>query len=537
MATAALILDILLACGCRRGVGEARDDQPPAARAVRQEYLRPNNGPDGRPLPLAGHWNRGDKPDGFSPEWQIEMIRRGYPLLPWFTFPPTGADALRRLPYYETSLRLCAEWGLPITLVGTQWDASLYREARFKDLPPDVNPCWVDLSGEVRTKLCPLGPVKTWEEVGGFWTDTPLMRKLQEIYPAPPGVILLSNNEAARLRWHEAEESKRFVERHGRGKEDDFKRRVFGDGWIERYRAMQRGMREGLARDEWRRNARFVGYGAFGPSHMGRWAGWPHYSLHCRGRIAPDPLMWDGGSPSYYTHDCNPSTDHTVWSPQLESMNWVFMLEEAHRLNPNFWFELSVWDGDTPGKKGKIDAYLGAGQDFTPERYRGFCQFGMWLLTPRLVREFRGYLDTRDRVGARYEALMDAVRLVHEDPVLRRFWRESRLVPNDSGQHPYQTDVPLEWAAAKRWFLLDTDLDPPRPWKLDTKIPVFALARSAGPPGRREWLVYAHSPLGNRSGVEISIPVFGPVRTDVPAGGTFVLAKEADGSTVPVGSP
>jgi hypothetical protein len=29
-------------------------------------------------------------------------------------------------------------------------------------------------------------------------------------------------------------------------------------------------------------------------------------------------------------------------------MNWTFMLDEAFRTNPNFWFELSTWDGYEP---------------------------------------------------------------------------------------------------------------------------------------------------------------------------------------------
>ncbi len=468
------------------------------------------------------------------------MIRRGYPLLPWFTFPPaelSEGSAARRLPYYEAALRQCAEWRLPITLVGTQWDASLYGDDRFRGLPPEENPNWVDETGKVRKKISPFGPVGPWVEVGRFWTDTPLMRKLQELYPDPPRIIFLSNNEAGRLRWHEVETSKRFLEAHGKGKDGDFKRKVVGDGWIERYRAMQRGMREGLAREAWRKGVKFVGYDAFGPAHLGRWGGWAQYSLHGGGRIAPDPLMWDGGSPSYYTHDWNPSTDYRVWSPQVESMNWVFMLEEALRLNPEFWFELSIWDGDIPGKQGKIDFYLKAGQAFSPDRYRGFCQFGMWLLTPRVMREFRGYLDTRERVGTRFEAMAEGVRLVHEDPVLTRFWRKSDLVPNGAHPHPYQSDIPEEWSSRDRWFLLDTSLDPPRPWKLETELPVFALARAAGGPGGREWLVYAHAPLGDRAGMELTVPAFGPVRANVAVGGSFLWVKEKDRSVKVVGRP
>ena len=43
-------------------------------------------------------------------------------------------------------------------------------------------------------------------------------------------------------------------------------------------------------------------------------------------------------------------TDYTLWSPQIETMNWVFMLDEVQRTRPEFWFELSTWDGNVPGQ-------------------------------------------------------------------------------------------------------------------------------------------------------------------------------------------
>jgi hypothetical protein len=98
--------------------------------------------------------------------------------------------------------------------------------------------------------------------------------------------------------------------------------------------------------------------------------------------------MWDGGSPSYYAAYYYPITDYTIYSPQIESMNWVFMLREALKLNPKFWFEISIWDGKysgeaPPGKRWKPDVYRSLGQTFNPERYGGYVQYGMWLLRPR----------------------------------------------------------------------------------------------------------------------------------------------------------
>jgi hypothetical protein len=80
----------------------------------------------------------------------------------------------------------------------------------------------------------------------------------------------------------------------------------------------------------------------------------------------------------------------------------------------------------------------------------------------------------------------------------------------------------------QRWFLLSTDLDPPRPWEQTTNIPVFSLALVQGEPGERRWLLYAHSPLENRRGVRITIPDYGPVTVDVPRAGAFFLIEEGN---------
>lgn len=124
-------------------------------------------------------------------------------------------------------------------------------------------------------------------------------------------------------------------------------------------------------------------------------------------RTSPNWHIWDGGSPSYYTHNWNDNCDHWVWSTQVQSMNWLFQLEEAWSVNPNFWWEVSIWDGNSSNwtpetkctpemvKKSKACQYIQDGQTYTPERYLGWVQFGMWLLRPRAVREFRGHGSNR----------------------------------------------------------------------------------------------------------------------------------------------
>jgi hypothetical protein len=368
------------------------------------------------------------------------------------------------------------------------------------------------------------------------------MQAIQEWYPDPPLVVFLSNNEHPRLTWAQAETCQAYLDRYGRGRDDDHKRRVIAEGWIERYRALQDGLRQGLTKPTWRERARFVGYGAFGLEHLGRWAGWKTYSQYVPGRLDPGPLAWDGGSPSYYTHNWNPSTDYTTWSPQIEFMNDVALQQEVRRLNPEFWLELSVWDGHCAGQKDdKRALYRHLGQPYTPERYAAWIQFGMWLLRPRCVREFRGWTEpwsgAPDHEAAEpyFLALLGAVDRVHTNRALRAWWRRGELVPNRAHPHPYQCDIPPELRTADRWFLLDADVNPQEyPWETFWQVPVFALALTRGQPPEREWLIYAHAPLGDRSGVTLTIPGYRTVNVPVPLAGAFFEVREKTGQVQPV---
>ncbi len=510
----------------------AKQAQISVAGGIRAEAMRKDTSSMGRPLPLAGHWNLGEAKNGFGPDYQMKMIEQGHYLLPWFLLPNPNANREdpRWIAYYEDSIKRAAEMRLPIALVGTQWEAMLSVDDEYLYLPPDQNPNVAMTDGRIRREVSPFGPQSAWYEVGMKWGSSQMMKRLQELYPDPPLVLLISNNEHVKLQWTKVEDDRRFARWFGRGLEDDSRRKVVGDGWIARYRALQQGFRDGLTSADWRENSLFIGYDAFGPAHFGRWAGWMEYSLYSKSRIDPWPLAWDGGSPSFYVYNWAAMTDYTVFSPQIETMNWVFMQSEARRLNPIFWFEMSVWDGHEPAMENdKRKAYARAGQQFTPERYGGMAQFGMWLLRPRVVREFRGWQDTLDQAEAYFLPIVEAVDRVHNNLTLREFWRKGSLVANRARPHPYQTAIPAEYQNVDRWFLLDTSLDPKRPWELGTPLPVFALALALGDAPQRQWLIYAHSPLGARQFVQVTIPEYRAVSITVAVGGSFFLVDEKSG--------
>ncbi|QXD16952.1 hypothetical protein GQ464_008465 [Rhodocaloribacter litoris] len=512
-------------------------------REMRAEVVKSSTDPAGRPLPVAAHWARGFGLQNFSSDYQIELLARGHHVMPTLPIPSPGGTSY---PGLAAVTRL-AEWGAPFSLRVDQWENLLLSKdhprdepGRWRNLPPEQSPLTLAPNGQLVRILSPLGAVEPWYEVGKYYTASPAFGQLEAAYPDPPLVIMLSNNEARRLEPKQDIEthSRRYLDRYGTGRSDTFKRRVMAEGYIERYRALFRGLRDGMRTEAWRARTRMVGYTAFGPPHFGRWPRWTDYSFATDEEIDPSPHMWDGGSVAYYTHNWNASSDYRVFSPQVEAMNWVFMLEEAYRINPDFWFELSVWDGNSGGndarRKDKAEVYRKAGQHWTPERYGGFVQYGMWLLTPRVVREFRGHGVPRTRFAAEFDALVAAVDRVWTNPTLKRFWRKGELVPNRTRQHPYQSRIPDKWKHVDRWFMLNTSLDPPAPWQLETELPVFTLARVLGEEGTREWLLYTYAPVQSYHGVVVEVPGFGPATVDATPAGNFYLLRETDRQVLPV---
>lgn len=517
-------------------------EKPSAIDSIREETVRLAAGEEGYPLPLTSTWNTGmyhymwpNRPRGTDPAWQMEQIEKGHRFLPTFAFPEFGFEEEKYAEYLFPPFTKVRDNHLPFTFLASQWERHLTDLDIYFNLPPDQNPNVVTPEGEILKMVDPFGPTELWYELGKKITDHPTMAKLQDMYPNPPRVIFLSNNEHAKLSWHDVEKSRRYLEKYGQGKTDQFKRKVVGDAWIEKYRALQSGMRDGLTSDGWKKNLTFIGYGGdVGMEALGRWGGWLNYSFYTPGRVSIAPYMWDGASPSYYMAPYTSCTDYQVSSNQIEAMNTLFALHEAYEINPNFWYEVSTWDGDITRAnaklKSKLATYREAGQIYDMARFRGWMQFGLWLRRPRALRLYEDWIAPLETFEEKFQNTMRIVDRVYENETLTKFWRKGRLVANPNGQHPYQVNIPPEIAIQPRWFLLDADVNPPRPWKLETEIPVFALAHVLGEAPERTWLVYAHAPLKDYQNVEIIISEFQAIRINVPREGAFYEVKEADGS-------
>jgi hypothetical protein len=501
-------------------------DERAALDSVRRDALAQGS-VDTHPLPLAAQWNVGAWPGSFDPGYQVEQIRQGRYLLPTFNLEPP--DARPQAAYYTAATRYLAQQKLPLSFISLQWEmvlpriSSAYagRDAQGAPLP-----------------LSPFGPLEPWYAAGRSWGQHPMLKEMQALYPEPPLVLFISNNEQPRQAWSDLKKAPEVIARAGANADDATVRRIVGDAWVERYQELLRGFREALTQTAWREHARFAAYDAFSQQAAGRWWGWVNYSLHTPGQMQPWSRAWGGASVSFYVHDWAPDADDLVWSPQIEAMNWVPVLAEVMRANPDYWFELSTWDGQTPGlPKDKSLFYRARGQTLTPARVAGMAQFGMWLLRPRVIREFRGTEDGRAKFEPYFVETLNAVTRVHDDPTLARFWTTGRLVANPSNVHPYQENLPADFAGSARWFLLDSPVNPARPWRLDTPLELYALALAAGAGASAEWLVYAFSPHHEAMQAQVQIPNGPRVTVPAAAAGCFSLVQAKGAvSTITCGS-
>lgn len=490
--------------------------------SIRREPLLANSETN-RPLPLVGSWDAGWC-NVYSLQWELAQIQAGHHLLPWIWFPPPDTPSDWAAGEFQSALRNLADLRLPLVLVGTQWEEILYTDAEFFSKPAGTN-ANVILAGEGRLikKLSPFGDPRTWNAAGRKWTASGVLRDFQRWYPDPPLIIFLSNNEAEKLDIWEAEQDQRYLDLYGIGRDDAFKRQVFYlDGWRPRYEAMRQGMLDGLVNESWKTRARFVGFDITGPWWFGMYENWQKYSSYMPGRISAGPLYWDGGSEELYQSPSDEISDFRVYSPQIYAMNMPFLVSEAIRLRPEFWFEISTWDGDDA----KRNWYRSLGQTYSPERYGGMVQFNMWVTHPRVVREFHNDCSVTPWI----DAIIASVDRIYTDPTLQRFWRQGKLVPNPALQHPYTHDIPDEYAGAHRMFLLTTNFEPRQPWLASTELPVFSIAHVIGEPPAREWLLYLFSPRGDRSGVRVTIPDYREITAGATVAGAFYLIEERSGS-------
>lgn len=546
---------------------------------------QPMAGPAGRPLPLAGNWmcedqsdrRPGESPLHWGPDYMMEMTRAGHHVL--ITFVDSFSVANWRYVVgsarheamvnaykqrWQPVLEYCRDNRLPIAIRGWNWDAYpiTYQDAKARSgatIPADQDVRLFE-GGQPTKYTDPMGSVDAWREVGTFWLGNPLAQWMREVYPNPPMVILLNNNEAGRL--HSAAELAAKGDRYRAAYGDDASQaeRILRDGYRERRRAMYDAAR--AAAGSWGTALRFVAYNnLWNTMEVGRKEiAWP-----ADGYPLPEP--WDGGMLELYDNDWQPGkTDFRPWSMQAEAMNAAGVLPDILRQRPDFFWSTIAWDGERPASvyrprgnpvasTGKVYYYITRGQRWDQHRFEGWAQFGLWVQRPRLAFEFRGSPARSAYDELTWQAMLRMVDRPWNHPVLREFWQHGELVPNRAEKPfwPLRGDEPEWLRKLDRWFLLTSSANPPRPavvvtadaaaagqrlpdeivaedreWDQSTRIAVWAVALQLGQPPNRRWLIYAHAPLGDVRDSTLRLPGFGDVRISaIAVDGSFVLVEEA----------
>lgn len=533
---------------------------------------QPPAGPDGRALPVSGTWASSPIASGWDAKYLMSQIEQGHHVLltledpDWVAMTRGWSRGSRTVQqqidqYYRPTLEFARAHNLPIAFRGWNLDDRVMDyDDWFTKSPAEEKPQVLE-NGKPIKLLDPFGPLKSWQTWGKFYGGNDVIQQLQQIYPNPPRVIFLSNNEGSQIRgtYQVTNNQDRFVAKFGAGPHaQQFIARAIREGYQERWAAAFQAVRDALVEPAWKKNVRFVFYnvlwdsGYIGsgntnkPPRPGIWfdneKGWLDWTL-C-----------DGAMPELYDNDWQPDkTDHTPTGMHMEAMNYYVAKERLLKEHPDYLWTAITWDGGMPNHAwsghraaGKTYTYLTRGERWDAARHEGWIQFCLWTTRPSVYFEFRGD-EPRDavRMGT-WQALEECVDRPWNNAVLREFWRQGTLVPNtlEPEGHYYSLgpDHPQWLKDLDRWFLLTCDANPPRAtldWQ-KTNLRVFAEALMLGTAPNRRWLVYAHAPLGAVPNATVKLPGFGDVKLmSVPKSGSFFLVKEAGHSvqTLIAGGP
>ncbi len=563
--------------------GCAASDKATAAEQIAAWAELPADGPQGRPLPLTASWVPGGM---FDMKSLVQMIKDGHHVLPTISDPkfgaiyhyllqnkegPPTADShhLGWLAKLEPEFKYLAEHKLPFAMMGNNWAAGIpglekqyQRDAnkhnRREFTPEESVRLMVEKDGEIVSGswrlASPFAPDDAWARFARWWGGNRAIQWVQEVYPDPPMVVWLNNNEGGEIGLKHLNRSVRFQRKYGdQDLSKDQKQQILHAAYDQKYEVLFDTVRQTLTEPAWKTNSRFVAYNAWPRSVKGRTDERNHRSEWKR---------YDGAMPEFYLNDWQiyrGKTDYNYWSPQTEGLRIESSQDVIFSLAPDYYFASIAWDGGQPAKRRSAINCLatgmygsGAVQRWDFARYEGMIQFGLWAMRPRVMREFRWPVSDHDAYdkGA-FMAVVDAVDRVWGNETLAEFWRFGELVKSEKFRPPHKRVAEELRFYSRVDSLLPVDVNPPRKnwpriWRLKAgksdpvKLRVLALALKRGEKPNRRWLIYAHAPLGAVESPKVTLPDYGQVTLDHAArSGSFFLFNEADESlkTVVRGGP
>ena len=477
------------------------------AKTITAEALKAFSDSKEKSLPLVASWNTGIPTyiKAMDPMYMISRIENGEHILVSWKLDPYYDETIG-YDYYEESIKKAAELGLPLVFVVPAPESALSLDSTFLNMDAKENPNVVNAKGEILNKLSPFGPDKNWEDVGEMWASSDMMAQIQEWYPNPPLVVFVSENRSDKLTWKEIETDTRYTLKN---RDDNFKRTLINAQWIEKYRQLHEGFKTAFTKTAWKENVKFITRDELSMD-MGANKNWIDNATVTNLYANIWPLTADGVNVDFTLQ----GTDTSIDGPHVLVNNLPFMLNEAKTINPLSASQLSI----------NADSIVD-----NPARYRGLTQFALWFLRPNFVRQDSA-LTQREELQKAFQEVSDSVELIHYNSQLTDFWRNGTLVKN--GTSDLNTNIPTQYENDPRWFLLDTDANPKRPWTSDTAINVWAFALVEGEAPDREWLLYVQSPDGNKTDVTVSVPGYKDVLVDSTAKGSFIILNES--ADVPV---
>lgn len=475
------------------------------AAAVTAEALKAFSDSTDRGLPLMAHWDVNEA-DAMNPTYMLTRLEKGEHVLVSWKLDPYYLNTIGNA-YYEESIKKAAELNLPLVFILPAPESALTKDSYYKTLAKNENPNVVDIDGNILDTLSPFGPNNLWSEIGEQWTSTSLMTQIQEWYPNPPLVVFINENRASKLSWNELDTSSRYVNNYPSDKNDEYKRALIGAQWIEKYRQMHTGFKQGLTKEDWKNNVKFVSYNDFSDD-LEEMSTWLNNSTLTNQYLDISPFTVDGTTVNF---DLTKDVSYTsIDAPQIAINNLPFMLQEAKRDNPSFMQQLSITHNSNMTD---------------PTLYRGLTQFGLWFLRPNIIRQDSPD-STLEEMESLFNEMSDSVELIHNSDILSDFWKNGELVSN--GESNFNSNIPEQYQDDPRWFLLDVDANPSRPWSDSSNIKVWAFALVKGEVPNREWLVYLQSNDGNLTDISVKLADYTDISLSSNTMGTFYTLNESN---------